>query len=139
MLRVHLMTADQRARNCCYPWKHFQIQFDLNSYNLFSLLISVSPNVQATFPTPALKGATREWSSLRLRSEVGGRYLQLIKLPVPEIPRRILKDETCFQNPGRAGGRGSGRERDCRKRNKKRRKAGGIFRSWGCLGAAWIF
>lgn len=56
----------------------------------------------------------------------GGRYLQLIKLPVPEIPRRILKDETCFQNPGRAGGRGSGRERDCRKRNKKTESGGDL-------------
>lgn len=63
----------------------------------------------------------------------GERQLQLLKLPVPGIPRRILKDETCFQNPGRAGGRGSGREKDCRKRNKKDEKGGHSGRgvAWG--------
>lgn len=55
MLRVHLVTADQRARNCCDQWKHFQVQFDLNSSNLFSLLI-VAPTCTRGVPNPRLKG-----------------------------------------------------------------------------------
>lgn len=56
MLRVHLVTADQRARNCCHQWTHFQVQFDLNSYNLFSLLIIVAPTCKRGVPNPRLKG-----------------------------------------------------------------------------------
>lgn len=35
--------------------KHFQIQFDFKSYNLFSLLTTVAPKCKRDFPNPRLK------------------------------------------------------------------------------------
>lgn len=65
----------------------------------------------------------------------GGKWLQLIKLPVSEIPR-ILKDETCFRNSGREGGGVVGRGIA---ENETKRQKGGTFRSQGGLGVECIF
>lgn len=78
MLRVHRCQQINTQQTAAIKCKHFQIQFDFNSYNLFSWLFTAAPKVQARFPKAALK-VTQHVSGLQLvhGRKVGGKYLQL--------------------------------------------------------------
>lgn len=66
--------------------------------------------------------------------------MQLVKLPVPEIPRRILKDETGFQNPGREGGEVEGRGIAESETKKDEKGGGGVnIQVVGLPGVACLF